>query len=173
MSISERITDTWGITEARLLELANTHYARTKSRTTQDQINDLYRTYAPAQPIPTEADVDALNNDLIERYVAARVVLKLIPVARDMYMQDRTSKSASQAFGGSMSSSYLDRTRELDNLQEDLTREVQELQGVVADIIQPTPVLRRPVSAPVVSDNSSRVVDPIAEFLRRQGRRYG
>jgi hypothetical protein len=173
MSISERITDMWGITESKLLLQPESHYARAKARISQDQINDLYRRYTSVQPIPAEAEVDALNNDLIERYIAAKTVIKLIPVARDMYMQERISKSASQSFGGSMSSSYIDRTRELDDLEQALLAEVEDLQDYVIGIIQPVPITRRPISAPVVSSNASSVVDPIYEFNRRKGMRYG
>jgi len=166
MSIQERITEYWGLTEAQLLSSEALHYARAKDRRTQDAIGDLWRTYAPGDPVPSELALDAFGNTILERYLAATITLALVPIARDYYMQERTSKSVSSGLGGGLSATYIRKIDELRDLEARLTAEISSLEPLVGIEVKPALVPTRPVDAPSIS-LKHRVVDPVANFRRR------
>jgi hypothetical protein len=168
MTISERVTDLWSMTEALLTASPHIDYPRAKERAINDAVANLYYTeqLLDVRPIPSVVEIEAENSPITEQYLASATVLLLLPLARDYYLQDRLSKSVSAGVGGSYSAGYMNKVDELDRLDQTLRRGMIEMYTKIEYIQTPT-VLARP-RAPITSWPANRVLDPLANYAARQ-----
>lgn len=135
ISISQRITNNWPSTEAKLTGDTGIDYATAKT----DAINDAKReAYGTATP-PSEGDME----EIVAAWIGDKATIMLIPLAKDWYAinwyqrQDNTRGDTVQRY---------DIMAVLDGLRSELQRdcdanwpEVQELVGKnVAQVAVPT-----------------------------------
>ena len=109
MTISNRVTRTWPITEGKLRDSDDLDYAALKLSATTDAKRALY---GDGATVPTDEDDIA---DVAQAWIADKAVLLLIPAAIDFYMQ--TVKSISKE---GATTSYHDKVAALHGLQAEL-----------------------------------------------------
>jgi len=108
MTISNRVTRNFPITEGKLLDSTDIDYAVMKA----DAISDAKRVlYGGGVTVPDEGDIQ----DVAQGWIADQATLFLIPIAVDFYMQ--TVKSISKE---GATTSYHDKVAALGKLKDEL-----------------------------------------------------
>lgn len=119
MTIATWISGVWPETEQRLRERPVVGYDAQRDRAVTSAIAEVYATATPNLPPPSGSALDDAD-PLIQELIAWLAVLRLIPLARDVYMQEALSTNESYQPGGSGGVSYYNKIEALDALAADL-----------------------------------------------------
>jgi hypothetical protein len=160
VTVATRITGWWPKTEPQLLGDADLDYAAgLKPTATADAIFDMYQQFAPlGTAVPAAVD----GNDLLERYVAAGAVLKLIPRAKDAFKEGYLGRNVSTETGGSANETLYNKLQSLDDLAVSVQAEMALLGAQVSVVIDPPDTTTLvAVDIPTAGLDSNALLDPI------------
>ncbi len=152
MAIAEWISGVWAETERMLQAKPTVAYESKRELAIQSAIAELYAAAAPGVAVPPPSELDTAD-PLIQELIAWISVQRLIPLAKDVYMQDPLSTNESYQPGGSGGVSYYNKAQALDVLAEQLTTWIAARQPLVIKLIRamvgtvPTPRPRLPFFA--------------------------
>jgi len=152
VNISERVTNNWPLTEAKLAADADVGYADLKKAAIDDAKREVYGT----STVPSESDIP----DIVAAWIGDKATIMLIPVAKEWYAINYY-RSQSNDRGDNVD--RYDIMRVLDGLKTELQRDCDENWSEVQELVGKNAAQ---VAVPTVSHDGT-IINPTARAVNR------